>query len=67
MSGWSDRMTRARDGLRWYLREVTGESAYESYVAHARRDHPGADVATRYAFERARQDVKEHQPQQRCC
>lgn len=67
MSEFSARITRARDGLRWYLGKVTGESAYEEYVAHARRDHPGAGVASRYAFERARQDVKEHQPQQRCC
>ena len=32
---------RAFAGVRWYLREVSGESAYDHYVEHARREHPG--------------------------
>ena len=32
---------RAFSGVRWYLREVAGESAYDRYVEHRRRDHPG--------------------------
>ena len=40
-------------GIRWYLREVSGESAYERYVDHVRREHPGAPVLSRRAFERA--------------
>jgi uncharacterized short protein YbdD (DUF466 family) len=28
-------------GVRWYLREVSGESAYDRYVEHRRREHPG--------------------------
>ena len=27
-------------GVRWYLREVSGESAYDRYVEHVRREHP---------------------------
>ena len=54
-------------GVRWYLREVSGESAYERYVEHARRAHPGEDPMPRRAFERARQDERDRRPQQRCC
>lgn len=51
----------------WYLREVTGESAYDRYVEHERRDHPDRPVASRRAFERKRQDLENLRPQQRCC
>jgi uncharacterized short protein YbdD (DUF466 family) len=54
-------------GLRWYLREVTGESAYDRYVEAARRDDPRVPVLDRNAFERARQDHRDHHPPQRCC
>ncbi|MFI6942271.1 YbdD/YjiX family protein [Streptomyces sp. NPDC050418] len=53
----------------WYVRELTGETAYERYVAHARKDHPDAPVCSRRAFERARTDRQEADPRQgfRCC
>jgi uncharacterized short protein YbdD (DUF466 family) len=54
-------------GVRWYLREVSGESGYDRYVAHARRDHPGQPVMTRREFERRRQDDRDARPQARCC
>ena len=54
-------------GLRWYLREITGESAYDHYIEAARRDDPQAPVLSRDAFERARQDRCDHHPPQRCC
>jgi len=54
-------------GLRWYLREVTGESAYDRYVERERHQHPGEAVLDRRAFERRRQDLVGSQPQQRCC
>jgi uncharacterized short protein YbdD (DUF466 family) len=54
-------------GVRWYLREVSGESAYDRYVEHARREHPGEPVMSRRDFERRRQDAREARPQARCC
>ena len=54
-------------GVRWYLREVSGESAYDRYVQHRRRDHPGEPVMSRRDFERRRQDAREARPQSRCC
>jgi len=61
------RSRRAWRGLRWYLREVTGESAYDRYLAHERSAHPDSPVLTRAQFERQRQDLAGARPQQRCC
>ena len=58
---------RALAGVRWYLKEVSGESAYDHYVEHARRAHPGEPVMARRDFERRRQDAREARPQARCC
>ncbi|MFF3269841.1 YbdD/YjiX family protein [Streptomyces chrestomyceticus] len=62
----------ARRGLRWirwYVRELTGESAYERYVAHVRRHAPGAPVPGRREFERQRAAAREGDPRSgfRCC
>ena len=54
-------------GVRWYLREVSGESGYDRYVAHMRRDHAGQPVMSRREFERRRQDAREANPRARCC
>lgn len=54
-------------GVRWYLREVSGESAYDRYVEHARRQHPDAPVLSRREFERRRIDEREERPGVRCC
>jgi uncharacterized short protein YbdD (DUF466 family) len=58
---------RVLSGVRWYLREVSGESGYDRYVAHVRRDHPDQPVMTRREFERRRQDEREARPRARCC
>lgn len=60
-------VVRACRGVRWYVREVTGESAYDRYVEHETRAHPGAAVLDRRDFERRRQDLEDARPQQRCC
>jgi len=55
--------------VRWYVRELTDESAYDRYVAHVRTTHPDAAVPTRRAFERMRTNRQEADPRQgfRCC
>ncbi|WP_328993271.1 YbdD/YjiX family protein [Kribbella sp. NBC_01245] len=60
-------VVRAWRGLRWYLREVSGESAYDRYVETACRKHPDEAPLDRRAFERRRQDLENQRPQQRCC
>jgi uncharacterized short protein YbdD (DUF466 family) len=54
-------------GVRWYLREVSGETAYERYVEHVRREHPDAMVMSRRDFERLRQNQRNDNPRARCC
>jgi uncharacterized short protein YbdD (DUF466 family) len=62
-------LRRALRTMRWYVRELTDESAYDRYVTHVRKDHPQAPVPTRRAFERMRTDRQEADPRQgfRCC
>lgn len=60
-------VVRAWRGLRWYLREVSGESAYDRYVESACSEHPGEAILDRRSFERRRQDLENQRPQQRCC
>jgi uncharacterized short protein YbdD (DUF466 family) len=62
-------LSRACKGVRWYLRELTDESAYDRYVAHVRQEHPDAEVPSRREFERMRTDRQEEDPRQgfRCC
>ncbi|CAM5596192.1 YbdD/YjiX family protein [Streptomyces californicus] len=60
---------RVAGRIRWYVRELTGESVYDRYVAHARAHDPEAPVLSRRAFERARMDAREADPREgfRCC
>ena len=49
-----------------YLREVTGDDAYERYLAHHAQAHPGESVLTREQYFRQRQDSKWSKIS-RCC
>ncbi|MBA0051507.1 YbdD/YjiX family protein [Streptomyces sp. AJS327] len=65
-------MNRLLRGVRWtgwYLRELTGETAYERHVAHLRAHDAAAEVPTRREFERRRTDAQERDPREgfRCC
>ncbi|MFI9026841.1 YbdD/YjiX family protein [Streptomyces sp. NPDC053560] len=66
---WAALVARWGRGIRWYVRELTGESAYERYVGHLRRHAPDAPVPTRREFERHRTDSQEGDPRSgfRCC
>jgi uncharacterized short protein YbdD (DUF466 family) len=61
------KVRRAVEGIRWYLREVSGEGDYDRYVAHARRHHRDASVLSRRDFERRRMKEREANPGIRCC
>jgi uncharacterized short protein YbdD (DUF466 family) len=56
---------RAGRGLRWYLRQVTGEAKWDEYVQQCART--GVPPVPRREFERYRADHREHDPQSRCC
>jgi uncharacterized short protein YbdD (DUF466 family) len=61
------RLAGAARGVHWYLRELTGEAAYDHYVEHVRREHPDAPVMSRRDFERWRTQRREENPGARCC
>lgn len=54
-------------GLRWYLRELTGETQYDKYVERHAREHAGAEPLTRREFERRRIAAADAKPGSRCC
>ena len=51
----------------WYLREVTGESDYERYVAHLRAHHPDQPPPTVKEYWRERYAYEAAHPRSRCC
>ena len=58
-------VVRAWQGVRWYLREFTGEARWDDYLAHC-ADH-GHQPVSRREFERRRADALERNPVSRCC
>ena len=57
----------AVQGVRWYVREVSGEGDYDRYIARERRLHPGTAVLSRRDFERRKTQAREANPGTRCC
>lgn len=53
--------------IRWYMRGLMGDSAYETYLAHHRRVHPGEPPMTERQFWRDRMDEQDRNPGARCC
>jgi len=60
-------LRQAVDGIVWYLREVSGDAAYDRYVATTQRHDPQAPVLSRREFERHRMGAREDPSQPRCC
>jgi uncharacterized short protein YbdD (DUF466 family) len=56
------RLRSALGRIRWYARELFGESAYENYLAHRRHTHPAEPVLSRQDFDDLRT-----RPTVRCC
>jgi len=52
-------------GVRWYLKQATGEAKWDEYVDRCRTDD--AEPMSRRDFERHRAEHKESTPQSRCC
>ncbi|MEW1722213.1 YbdD/YjiX family protein [Streptomyces sp. NPDC093109] len=63
------RLRHLASRIRWYVRELTGESAYDHYVTHTRTHAPTAQIMDRRTFERTRTDAREADPREgfRCC
>jgi uncharacterized short protein YbdD (DUF466 family) len=56
---------RAWRGVRWYLRECSGEARWDDYLRHC-AEH-GHEPMSRREFERRRADERERNPVSRCC
>jgi uncharacterized short protein YbdD (DUF466 family) len=56
---------RAWQGVRWYLREFTGEARWDHYLEHC-AEH-GHTPMSRREFERRRADAAEGAAINRCC
>jgi len=54
-------------GVRWYVRELTGEAAYDRYAAAHARSHPDHAPLTRAQWWRARDQARESMAHERCC
>ncbi|MFI1866032.1 YbdD/YjiX family protein [Streptomyces jumonjinensis] len=64
---WAGMVGRGLRAVHWYLRELTGESAYDRHCERHRRERPGAPAPTRREFQRMRSRRLEEAPQSRCC
>ncbi|CAL9606082.1 MULTISPECIES: YbdD/YjiX family protein [Streptomyces] len=62
-----DRAARLLRGVRWYLREFSGEADYERFRLRHLREHPGEPVPSWRDYERQRARHREEHPQSRCC
>lgn len=51
----------------WFLRGVLGADAYQHYLAHQGRVHPGAEPMSERAFWKDKMDWEDRNPQGRCC
>jgi uncharacterized short protein YbdD (DUF466 family) len=54
-------------GIRWYVREISGDADYDRYRERHLRNHPGTPVPSRRTYERQRTQHREKHPQSRCC
>ncbi len=64
--GWA-LVVQAGRGVRWYMTNLMGDSAYGTYVAHHRRVHPNEEPMTERQFWRQKMDDQDRNPGARCC
>lgn len=60
-----ERVVRAGRGVRWYLRQVTGEAKWDEYVDRCALQ--ATQPMSRRAFERHRSEHREASTGSRCC
>ncbi|MER5766505.1 YbdD/YjiX family protein [Streptomyces sp. NPDC001985] len=58
---------RGLRAVHWYLRELTGESAYDRHCERHLRMHPELPPPSPREFQRLRTRQLEEHPQSRCC
>ena len=63
---WLQQMTRRLRSAWHFIRELSGDDAYERYLQHAGRAHPGVEPLTPAAFQ-AQREARKWSGVQRCC
>ena len=58
-------VVRAGRGVRWYLREWSGEARWDRYLEEC--EQHGHPPLSRREYERRRSDAAERNPASRCC
>ena len=58
---------RAVSGVRWWFASVMGDNAYQRYLDHLARHHPGDPVPTEKQYWRERYAAMDNHPAARCC
>lgn len=58
-------IVKAGRGIRWYLKQATGEAKWDDYLDHCSNERVAP--MSRGDFERHRAEHKESNPQSRCC
>lgn len=70
-TGWGSsllaRLSTAAHSFRTFMRGVLGADAYDRYVQHQTRVHPGKPYMAEREFWRDRTDEMERNPGARCC
>lgn len=60
-------LARAAAGVRWYVRELLGETKYERYLERMRRERPGETPLPAREFWREQARSSERTAGARCC
>ncbi|GAA1722485.1 hypothetical protein GCM10009809_17730 [Isoptericola hypogeus] len=60
-------IARAAASARWYVRQVMGDDAYRTYLAHERSAHPGREPLGERQFWREHYAEQDRNPGSRCC
>jgi uncharacterized short protein YbdD (DUF466 family) len=64
-------VTAVARGIRWYVRGLMGEDAYEKYLEHVQGEHgehgDSVPIMTEREFWRDRTDRQDANPSGRCC
>lgn len=58
---------RALQGIRWYVTNLMGDNAYQRYVEHLARVHPGEVAVSEKQYWRDRHADSDAKPGARCC
>ncbi|GGZ49397.1 hypothetical protein GCM10010387_49560 [Streptomyces inusitatus] len=66
-ASWAAGLRRGLRAVHWYLRELTGESAYDRHCERHLREHPGVRPPTPREFQRLLTDREEGRTRARCC